>query len=84
MHSPGENVQVGMHAERRCAYLRTTSDGDDAGEEVSDHCFQGNAEAVHVHCVDEPQTVLHSRGTQSEDKHNLSLTCSEMTNGVCG
>lgn len=68
-----------MHAERRCDYLRTTSDGDDAGEEVSDHRFQGNAEAIHVHGVDEPQTVLDRGGTQSKDKHTLSLTCSEMT-----
>jgi hypothetical protein len=71
-------IRTSQYACRRCVYLRTTSNGDDAGEEVSDHCFQGNTEAVHVHGVDEPQTVLHRGGTQSEDKNNLSLT-----NEVC-
>lgn len=40
------------------SYLRASSNRDDTSEEISDHCFQGNSQAIYMDGVDQTQTVL--------------------------
>lgn len=43
-------------------YLRAASDGDDASEEISNHRFQGDSQAVYMDGVDQTQAVLSKEG----------------------
>lgn len=47
-------------------YLGASSDGDDTCEEISDHRFQGDGQAVYMDGVDQTQTVLFNQGHRGQ------------------
>lgn len=65
-------------------YLRASSDGDDASEEVSYHRLQGGRQAIYVDGVDQTQAVLFKRWrkTQIKGQKLLHLTRSNMLGDI--
>lgn len=61
MWSVGEKGKVS-------SYLRASSNGDDTSEEISNHRFQGNRQAINMDGVDQTQTVLFTTNVGSENK----------------
>lgn len=50
------------------SYLRASSNGDDTSQEISNHRFQGNRQAINMDGVDQTQTVLFRANVGSQNK----------------
>lgn len=63
-------------------YLRASSNGDDTSQEISNHRFQGDRQAIYMDGVDQTQTVLFSQSGGTQRSRVKTRVCDIMFNMI--